>query len=103
MFRLISSKAKTRKIKRKKFKIGLFSYNGQNIVQDKALSKQQNSYPIKDEIQIYKLLLMNMNDKYKGNYTYSQDDFKVESTTFDNLKEYDLVAKFNKPKKQLMN
>ena len=88
-------------LKRKKFKIGLFSYNGQNIVQDKALSKQQNSYPIKDEIQIYKLLLMNMNDKYKGNYTYSQDDFKVESTTFDNLKEYDLVAKFNKPKKTI--
>lgn len=88
-------------MKRKKFKIGLFSYNGQNIVQDKTLSKQQNSYPIKDEIQIYKLLLMNMNDKYKGNYTYSQEDFKYENTKINNLNKYDLVSKFNKPKKTI--
>ena len=77
-------------LKKNHFRYALFSYNGDNIVYDPLLPKKKNKYKVKDSIEVTKLVMFNMNIKYKEYHTYNQSDF----FKYKEIEKIDLVEKY---------
>ena len=78
-------------LKKNYFRYALFAYNGDNIVYDPLLSEKKNQFKVKDSIEVTKLVMFNMNIKYKEFHTYNQSDY----FKFKEIKEnVDLIEKY---------